>query len=99
VSAYTEGNPASKLEFQTTQNVPLPSTDRFITFSVDSAALFCQRSDPALQFFLLDQTGKEQPAYTTPINPCNSATTISPGPNRGTAWVGTFVSDKPILYT
>jgi uncharacterized repeat protein (TIGR01451 family) len=89
VSAYTANNPgADQIEFETATPISLPTNGRFITFSVNVAAVNCNVSRPALKFFLVDGA-TEIPTFTTPINPC-------PGTGSGT---GTFPSDGAVLFT
>src|SRR5262249_24447154 len=54
VSAYTQGgNPcANKVEFATVNPIPLPTSNRYVTFSVDAAAANCGNAHPQLKFFL-----------------------------------------------
>ncbi|MBV9583083.1 MAG: hypothetical protein JO057_31235, partial [Chloroflexi bacterium] len=62
VSAYTAADPgAGHVEFQTVNNIPFSSSNHFITFSVDVAAVSCQAAHPLLQFFLLDSSGAATP--------------------------------------
>jgi hypothetical protein len=56
VTAYTENNPgADKVQFETVNPIPLSVNDRFLTFSVDAAAVNCRiASAPLFKFSLLD---------------------------------------------
>ncbi|WP_210490971.1 DUF11 domain-containing protein [Patulibacter sp. SYSU D01012] len=73
VSAYTEGDPgADNVQFETATPIPLLSTGRFITFSVDAAETNCFANHALFKFYLLDGT-QEIPTFTTPIDPCNDA--------------------------
>ncbi|HEY0231420.1 MAG TPA: hypothetical protein VGC55_09220 [Dokdonella sp.] len=66
ITAYTQANPgANAIEFQTTTNIPFSAAStRFITFSVDSAAVSCvnpvtagSAQHPQLQFALINGVG------------------------------------------
>ncbi|MER5495186.1 hypothetical protein [Streptomyces sp. NPDC002490] len=100
VSAYTDGaNPGANLvEFQTVNPIPLPTTDRFLTFAVDVAAVNCNVSGPQLQFFLTG-SGPDIPVTTSPINPCTDprAQTYDVGPRPIEA--GVFASDASVLFS
>jgi uncharacterized repeat protein (TIGR01451 family) len=100
VSAYTDGaNPgANRVEFQTVNPVPLAATNRFITFSVDVAAVNCQVSGPQLNFFLTGG-GPDVPATSAPINPCGDprSTTYNTGPRPIQA--GSFPGDSSVLFS
>ncbi|WP_329026244.1 DUF7507 domain-containing protein [Streptomyces sp. NBC_00690] len=100
VSAYTDGaNPgANRVEFQTVNPLPLPTTNRFITFSVDVAAQNCSASAPRLQFYLTG-AGPDIPAFSQPINPCTDprAQTYNIGPRAIEA--GSFASDGSVLFS
>ncbi|MFF0444986.1 hypothetical protein ACFYT4_00960 [Streptomyces sp. NPDC004609] len=100
VAAYTEGaNPGANLvEFQTVNPIPLASTNRFITFSVDVAAVNCNVSAPLLNFFLTGG-GPDIPLTNAPINPCTDprAQTFMVGPRPIKA--GSFPADNSVLFT
>ncbi|MFD8939969.1 DUF11 domain-containing protein, partial [Streptomyces sp. NPDC059578] len=100
VSAYTDGaNPgANRVEFQTVNPISLPTTSRYITFSVDVAAVNCNVSGPQLQFFLTG-AGPDIPASTQAINPCTDprAQTYNVGPRPIEA--GSFPSDASVLFS
>jgi uncharacterized repeat protein (TIGR01451 family) len=108
VTAYTANNPgANNVEFQTATPISLPAaTGRFVTFSVDSAAVNCDRdtagtlNDPQLAFFLKD-SGGEHAVSSSPILPCSgSAFTIvnSAGANQ-TARAGRYVANGSFLLS
>ncbi|WP_228388993.1 DUF7507 domain-containing protein, partial [Streptomyces jumonjinensis] len=100
VSAYTDGaNPgANKVEFQTINPIPLVTSNRFITFSVDAAAVNCNVSAPLLNFFLTG-SGPDIPANNQAINPCTDprSSTYNVGPRPIQA--GSFASDSSVLVT
>jgi uncharacterized repeat protein (TIGR01451 family) len=91
-SAYTSNNPGvDAIEFETVTPIPLPAgTSRFITFSVNAAAINCFASAPLYKFYLLDPAvpASETPTFTSPINPC-----VLPG------GVGSFPSNGSVLFS
>ncbi|WP_432085561.1 choice-of-anchor P family protein [Streptomyces sp. bgisy095] len=97
VTAYTAGNPgAGKTQLETVQPVPVPvaATGRFLTFSVDAAAVNCFAAHPLLEFSLLD--GEQAvPAFTDPIDTCTDADTVTA---NGTH-VGTYAGDDAVLFS
>ncbi|MCS7479988.1 choice-of-anchor P family protein [Umezawaea endophytica] len=94
IGAYTQGDPGpNKVQFETTQPIPLQATNRFLAFSVDAGEQNCFAEHALLAFSLLDGT-TEVPAFTTPIEACVDYAQYV----NGTA-VGTFTSDKPILFS
>lgn len=103
-TAYTSA-PApgvGKVEFQTAANIPFTATNRFITFSVDVAAINCTVSAPLLQFSLLNSAGTATNVGSV-INACTSTTTFTP-PALGTATaipvqVGTYTSNGALLFS
>jgi uncharacterized repeat protein (TIGR01451 family) len=103
-TAYTSA-PApgvGKVEFQTAANIPFTATNRFITFSVDVAAVNCTSSAPLLQFSLLNSAGVATNVGSQ-INGCASATTVTP-PALGAApasavQVGTYTSNGALLFS
>ncbi|WP_430644761.1 DUF6923 family protein, partial [Agromyces sp. GXS1127] len=72
VSSYTSGNNLANnlVMFETDQPIPLPTPNRFITFSVVAGAQNCDSSDPLLRFFVIDDEGSAIPVTDSPINPC-----------------------------
>ncbi|WP_447002168.1 choice-of-anchor P family protein [Saccharothrix isguenensis] len=93
VTAYTAGNPgADKVQLRTEQPIPLTSSDRFLTFSVDAAEQNCFANHALFEFYLLDGA-TAVPTFTSPIEPCADATTVIAGTS-----VGTFTSDRPVLF-
>ncbi|MCW2874829.1 MAG: hypothetical protein JWL99_6149, partial [Streptomyces oryziradicis] len=104
VAAFTEGvGPGANLtEFQTVNPIPLASSSgRYLTFSVDTAAVNCNVSAPLYNFSLTNG------ATTTPvggqINACTSPTVVSApavggqGP-RADVRVGTYTSNGSVLF-
>jgi hypothetical protein len=82
VSAYTSNAPGvDAVEFRTATNIPFVAANRFVTFSVDVAAVNCGVSAPLLQFHLIDQNATSTPAGVQ-INGCSSASSQGrrPGP-------------------
>lgn len=105
VAALTEGNGpgAGRVQFATVSNIPLASSSgRFLTFSVDTAALACNVSAPQYQFSFVDQTGTATPIGGV-LNACSSGETVAVpavGPYGATnASVGTYTSDGSVLFS
>jgi uncharacterized repeat protein (TIGR01451 family) len=103
VTAYTEGNPgANAVEFQTVDNIPLASASgRFLTFSVDTAAVNCAVSAPLYQFAFLNESGTATNVGGV-INACTSTKTVDV-PAYGTLGaravnVGTYTSNGSVLF-
>jgi uncharacterized repeat protein (TIGR01451 family) len=103
VTAYTEGNPgANAVEFQTVDNLPLASASgRFLTFSVDTAAVNCNVSAPQYQFSFLNESGTATKVGGV-INACTSTSTVDV-PAYGTlparaVKVGTYTSNGSVLF-
>ncbi|MEU6645176.1 DUF11 domain-containing protein [Saccharomonospora sp. NPDC046836] len=101
VSAMTAGDPgAGHVEFQTGSNIPFSGSNRFITFSVDVAALNCHANPPLLQFSLLNDSGAATPVGSV-INGCSSPTTVNaPALGQNAArpvQVGTYNSNGAVL--
>lgn len=103
-SAYTAASPGAGLtEFQTATNIPFQASDRFITFSVDVAAINCaSASHPLLQFQLLNSAGAASDVGDQ-IDACTSTTTVDvPAFGVATARpvnVGTYASNGAQLFT
>ena len=103
VTAYTEGDPGANFtEFRTVDNVPLASsTGRFLTFSVDTAAVNCQVSPPRYQFAFLDQAGAATNVGGQ-LNACSSGQTVNVPANgsrrAGSVNVGTYTSNGSLLF-
>ena len=103
VSAFTAGNPGAGLvEFQTATNIAFATSNRFVAFSVDVAAVNCGVSAPLLQFSLLDGGGAATPAGSQ-INACTSGTTRTV-PALGAAAsgainTGTYSSNGAVLIS
>ncbi|AZH82480.1 DUF11 domain-containing protein [Plantibacter sp. PA-3-X8] len=103
VAAYTENNPgADAVEFQTTSNIPLASSSgRFLTFSVDTAAVNCGVSAPQYQFAFLNAAG-EATNVGGLLDACTAGTTVTvPAygslPQRDIN-AGTYTSDGSVLF-
>ncbi|WP_440409086.1 DUF7507 domain-containing protein [Neorhizobium petrolearium] len=103
VSAFTAGNPGAGLvEFRTATNIPFPTSNRFLSFSVDVAAVNCNVSAPLLQFSLVDDGGVATPAGSQ-INACASGATqsvpalgVAPA---GAVNTGTYTSNGAVLIS
>ncbi|GLF96031.1 beta strand repeat-containing protein [Streptomyces yaizuensis] len=100
VSAYTDGaNPgANKVEIQTVNPVPLSTSNRFITFSVDVAAVNCNVSAPLLNFFLTG-SGPDIPANDQAINPCTDPRSSTYNVGARPIQAGSFASDSSVFFT
>ncbi|WP_329021704.1 DUF7507 domain-containing protein [Streptomyces sp. NBC_00690] len=98
VSAYTDGDSpgADKVEFQTVNPIAIPTTGRFITFSVDAAALNCAVSAPLLKFYLTG-SGPDIPTFSSPINPCTDPR--AQNFYGGLVKAGSFPSNGSVLFT
>ncbi|WP_338703296.1 LPXTG cell wall anchor domain-containing protein [Streptomyces sp. Q6] len=95
VTAFTAADPgANKVEFETAEPIPLTSRNRFITFSVDSAAMNCFAVGPSLKFFLMDGA-TAIPASDRGINPCTDPAARSVGSTK----VVNRAADNPILFS
>lgn len=79
VAAFTQANPGPNLtQFQTTVDVPfLASSTRFLTFSVDAAALSCTFAHPAFQFLISSGIGAPIPVGGT-LDACAASTPTKP---------------------
>ncbi|WP_163265819.1 DUF7507 domain-containing protein, partial [Chelativorans alearense] len=103
VSAYTSNSPGAGLvEFETATNIAFPADNRFVSFSVDVAAINCGVSAPLLQFSLVDDANTAIPAGSQ-INACTSSTTVNV-PALGvqgavTANTGTYSSNGAVLIS
>lgn len=79
VAAFTQANPGANLtQFRTQVEIPFlaPST-RFVTFSVDAAAMNCHAAHPAFQFAIFSGLGAPIPVGST-LNACASGTPTRP---------------------
>jgi uncharacterized repeat protein (TIGR01451 family) len=114
LSAYTDrGNDTAvdpgpdKIQFETLQPVPIPGTGtRFITFSVDSSAIWCTPTPPQvhplLQFYLV--SGANSTPVPGVINTCTDSrghNVDAPFPGGGTrpVWVGTYAPSGSVAFT
>jgi uncharacterized repeat protein (TIGR01451 family) len=106
VTAYTESpNPGvDRIQFQTASTIPLVTSGRFVTFSVDASEANCHANHALFKFYLLDGT-TQIPTFTTPIDPCTA-----PGgalinvPAIGSAGAtsfrtGTYAGNSAVLFT
>jgi uncharacterized repeat protein (TIGR01451 family) len=86
-------DPAATL--QTSKPIPLPATNRYITFSVDTGVVSCASpDDPLLKWYLIDGPNTI-PVTSTAVNPC----TDPRGHSVGSVRVGTYPSDSSMLVT
>lgn len=103
VSAFTAGNPgAGAVEFETDTNIPFDGNGRFITFSVDVAAVNCNVSAPLLQFQLIDDEGTAIPAGSAVDGCVGSGTVNAPAigvTGARAVTVGTTTSNGSALVT
>ena len=103
VAAYTDNNPGvNSVEFQTVTNIPLASSSgRYLTFSVDTAAVNCQVSAPLYQFAFLDEEESATNVGSI-LNACSSGQTVAAPPygdlSTQNVSVGTYTSDGSILF-
>jgi len=104
VAAYTENNPGvNAVEFQTVNNIPLAQANgRFLTFSVDTAAVNCAVSAPQYQFAFLNEGGAATNVGGV-LNACSSGTTVTapavgPVPSQPIN-VGTYTSNGSVLFS
>ncbi|MEV7003990.1 DUF11 domain-containing protein [Streptomyces sp. NPDC093982] len=104
VSAHTEEDPgAGHVEFRTLSNIPFAGSNRYVTFSVDVAAVNCEDAGalpPLLQFARLDEGGASTP-LGGPIDACSNPTMVT-APARGVAestrvHVGTYTAGGAVL--
>ncbi|MBW4721428.1 DUF7507 domain-containing protein [Saccharothrix obliqua] len=103
VSAYTSADPGAGLvEFRTVDNVPFTARNRFLTFSVDVAALNCEVSTPRLQFYLVDDGGNRT-AVGSELDGCTGAAEISVPPLGTVAatavGVETYTANSAVLVS
>lgn len=103
VAAYTEVDPGDSLvEFATVGNIPLTnSSGRFLTFSVDTAAVHCEVSTPLYQFGFRNDLDSTRNVGGI-VNACTSTATVmvpevGPSPANSVR-VGTYTSDGSILF-
>jgi uncharacterized repeat protein (TIGR01451 family) len=104
VSALTSGNPGAPfVQLQTASNIPFPTPNRFVTASLDIAAINCVSFLPPLaQFSLLTDTGTAIPVGGQ-INGCSSPTSIvvpalGAAPSTSVV-VGTYTGNGALLVT
>jgi uncharacterized repeat protein (TIGR01451 family) len=107
VSAYTDGGKvlqANSVQFETVKPIPVLTSGRYITFSVDASETNCKHSHAEFKFYLLNGAS-EVPTFTSPIDPCTdkNAKTIEP-PELGTKpaepfKAGTFAGNAATLFT
>lgn len=103
-AAYTAGPRYAEnlIEFETVgESIPLPTANRFITFSVNAAATSCGATfQPEMRFSVLSG-GEEIEISDAPINPCTDkrATQFAPtdDPDLFVFSAGTFASDGSFL--
>ncbi|WP_051760874.1 choice-of-anchor P family protein [Herbidospora cretacea] len=94
VTAFTHTPPgAGKVQLETEHPVSIGSGNRFVTFSVDAAAVNCNVDHPLIAFYLLDGN-TAIPTFSQPIDTC-----ADPGAVIGGISVGTYTSDAPVLFS
>ena len=108
LSAVSRGSPGAPLvELETTNPVAVTSSNRFFTFSVDVAAVSCDRvADPLLTFSLLDYTDDpanpdEISVFGSAINPCTDprgSTVDTPAPYTVNPRVGRYAPPNSFLF-
>ncbi|MBS1678865.1 MAG: DUF11 domain-containing protein [Actinobacteria bacterium] len=97
VTAYTDNNPGpNQVEFETVDPIALPANGRYLTFSVNAAAVNCFASSPLYQFYLVDG-GTETPVGGQ-LNVCASGKAIA-APGAGAIVGGTYTSNGSIFFT
>ncbi|WP_066360439.1 choice-of-anchor P family protein [Herbidospora mongoliensis] len=93
VTAFTHTPPgAPKVQLETEHPVPIGGGSRFVTFSVDAAAVNCNVAHPLIAFYLLDGA-TAIPTFSQPIDTC-----AAPGAVINGISVGTYTSDAPVLF-
>jgi uncharacterized repeat protein (TIGR01451 family) len=107
VTGYTDGGgmlPVNAVQFETVKPIPLVTSNRFITFSVDVSETNCGHAHAELKFYLLNGA-LEIPTFTSPIDPCTNpnAKVIEP-PTLGTKpaepfKAGSLASDSSTLFS
>lgn len=104
VASYTAGSGAdNEIQFRTDDPIELESDGRFVTFSVDAAAMNCQATHPKLRFYLEDADGAEAMSGAA-IDPCTdprgqAITGTAQGGQTFPTRVGTFPGDRAVLLT
>ncbi|WP_424936712.1 MULTISPECIES: DUF7507 domain-containing protein [Bacteria] len=104
VTAYTDTRDpgANTTELQTASNIPLASgSGRFLTFSIDAAAVNCQNSGPRYLFSFLDENGSATRIGNV-VDACTS-TKIVTAPAVGVlaptaVRVGTYTLNEAVLF-
>src|SRR5690606_12219494 len=102
LAALTDTDPGgNRVQFATADDLAIPSSNRFITFSVDAAATNCFSAHPLMDFYFT-VGGVEQPLSTTPIDPCNTAdprTQVLGGSGQAQVRGGTYAANGSFLST
>ncbi|WP_336660341.1 DUF7507 domain-containing protein [Leucobacter sp. USHLN153] len=104
VSSYSDGGDPGpdRKQIETVTNIPLATASgRFLTFTVDTAAMNCFRSGPLFQFWILDDGGAAEPVGDV-IDTCATGSTLTV-PAVGTVAaiavnVGTYTPDEAFLF-
>lgn len=100
LTAYTQGGDpgAGKVQFQTSSNIPLLGSTRFLMTSIETAAVNCVGfSHPLLRFYLLGASGEAIPLSSTNQDACLGGKTVST-PNASVQ-VNTISSSLAVMYT
>lgn len=104
VAAYTDNNPgANEVQIETVDPIELATlSGRFLTFSVDTAAVNCAASAPQYQFSFLDDEGAATNVGGL-VNACGSSASVTApaigGIPSASVRVGTYASDGALLFT
>lgn len=99
LTAYTAGDPgANRIEFKTASPLNFSQPNRFVTFSVDAAAMNCGSNAPLLRFYLANGSGTEIPVSSSAINPCTQGHAIG-GSGANPIMGGTFLANSNFLLT
>ncbi|XBH21859.1 isopeptide-forming domain-containing fimbrial protein [Jonesiaceae bacterium BS-20] len=104
VAAYTAGSPYASglIEFSTEgENIALTTPNRFVTFSVNAAAVSCGAPHQPQMRFSVRSGGQEIDISDGVINPCvdprASAYAPTESPDNFNFYAGTFASDGSFL--
>jgi len=105
VAAFTQADPGANLtQIRTSVDVPFsaPST-RFVTFSVDAAAVSCFAAHPAFQFAIFSGAGAPIPVGSS-LDPCAAGTPTQPveaigGNGAGNINAARFTTNQSYAFT
>jgi len=98
-------SPANGVMLETVNPIPAPGGSRFLAFSVQVSAAFCNQpaGQPLLAFYLLNGA-TALPSFTQPINPCTATGSQDvvltvPGVGDRSFRVGSFATDSAVLFS